>query len=266
MKSRLPRLLIQFLALPVIAQLPSLPVLGNTLDGPGTAAYLSALAAAALPGTGSCIYSPVTNASTTALTLNTTNCPNGIINATVVTSGGSANTNTTDTATNIIKNFWPNAFVGATAPINVANLNSGTMTLAGGTGVTISGTATTVTLANTFWQAKITNLANPALPGAVATNTTSTSAAVAANSTQAAPSSIIPVASATGIVANASYLRWVNSDGTTTYSLVTAVNSLNITVQDPIPKAVLSGAVVTVYNNAITITRMYSCVTATLAA
>jgi len=266
MKTRIPRLLLQFLALPVIAQLPSLPVIGNTLDGPGTAAYLQALAAASLPGNGVCIHSPVTNASTTALTLNTTNCPRGIVNAILVTSGGSANTNTTDTATAIIANFWPNAYVGATAPLTVANLNSGTMTLAGGTGVTITGTATTVTLANTFWQAKITNLANPALTGSVATNTTSTSAAVAVNNTQAAPSSVIPVASATGIVANASYLGWVNADGTTSYAPVTAVNSLNITVSGAISKAILSGAVVSVYNNAITLTRMYSCVTATLAA
>jgi len=40
--------------LPVIAQLPAIPVLGSLIDGPGGAAYLNALANAAAPMTVRC--------------------------------------------------------------------------------------------------------------------------------------------------------------------------------------------------------------------
>jgi len=213
-------------------------------------------------------FSVVTNASTTAQALTAANATEGIVNAWVVASGGSANTNTTDTATAIINNFWPNAYVGAVAGVYIVNNNSGTMTLAGGSGVTISGTATIPTLALGMYRAKITNLNNPALVGAVATNTTTTSAAVAANATQSSPTSVIPVAASTGIltVAGASVLSWVNTDGTTSSSPVVSVSSLNITVVGPITKPIASGAAVSVFNNAITITRMFSTVTAITAA
>ncbi len=263
------KLLPQYLRLAVqagIGQLPTLPVQGNIVDGPGFAAFMNSLVGATMPSAGQINASAVTNASTTALTLSVANCANGIINAIVVASGGSANTNTTDTATNIINNFWPNAAVGAVSLLTYVNLNSGTNTLAGGTGVTITGTATIPTLALAAYSAKITNLANPALPGAVSTNSTTTTAAVAANNTQAAPTSVIPVVASTGMIANASYLKWINSDGTSSYALVTAINSLNITVAGSISKPILSGAAVTVFNNTITLLRLYSTVTAIMAA
>lgn len=266
LKRPLHRSIREYLALQVLAQLPTLPVQGNIIDGPGGAAYLRALALAAAPMTVPIRYSPVTNASTTALTLSAANAAEGIVNAFVVTSGGSANTNTTDTATNIINGFWPNAYVGAVAPCYFANLNSGTMTLAGGTGVTISGTATLVTLALGVFRAKITNLADPTQVGAVATNTTTTSAAVTNNAGVNNPTSIINVASATGVIANASWLQVVNTDGTTSNYFVTAVNSLALTVLGNINKNIASGAAVSVFNNAITITRLFSTVTAILAA
>jgi hypothetical protein len=266
-----PRLLPLFLKVRAIASAPALgglPVLGaegNIVGAAALTAYLGAMQRGLSLANPSINASAVTNASTTALTLSAANCAQGLINAIVVTSGGSANTNTTDTATNIIALFWPGAYVGATALLTIANLNSGTMTLAGGTGVTITGTATTATLANTFWQAKVTNLANPSVVGAVATNTTTTSAAVS-TTTGTGTAGVIPVASSTGMIANASYLTWVNTDGTTSQSQITSISSLNITVADPIAKPIASGAAVSVFNNAISFTRLYSCVTATLAA
>ena len=250
----------------IIGQLAPLTVLGDLPDGPSTAAAFNALALAAAPQVIPHRASAVTNASTTALTLTPANASEGIVNASVVCSGGSANTNTTDTATAIINGFWPNAFVGARAVMDLVNLNSGTMTLAGGTGVTITGTATAVTLAWVRFRATITNLANPTLPGAVATNTTTTGSATANNVGVNNPSSSINVASATGINANASWLQVVNTDGSTSNYFVTAVNTLAITVAGNIGKNIANGAAVSVFNNTITFLRLFSTVTATMAA
>lgn len=249
----------QFLTLPAVGQLPTLVYDGSMLDHAATGAYLNQFARTASLSNPNINYSAVTNASTTALALTPANCANGIINAILLASGGSANTNTTDTATQIINLYWPGVQVGSTALLLIGNLNSGTMTLAGGTGVTISGTATQVTTTLGYWVVKCTNLANPTLPGSVATNTTTTSAAVAANSTQANPTSVIPVAASTGIstVAGASWLGVVNTDGSTSYYNVLSVSSLNITVAGPLTKAIASGAAVSVFNNAISITRMF---------
>lgn len=258
MISRFLHKVLAFFSLPAIGQLPALPYQGNLIDGPGLGAYLGTLSRYASLAVPNIKFSTVTNASTTALALTPANCANGILNAILVASGGSANTNTTDTATAIMNAYWPGVQVGSTGLLVIMNLNSGTMTLAGGTGVTISGTATMVTTAAGFWEVKCTNLANPALPGSVATNTTTTTAAVAVNNTQSNPTSVIPVAASTGIstVAGASYLGVVNADGTTSYFQVQSVSSLNITVNGVISKAIASGAAVSVYNNAITITRM----------
>ena len=52
-----------------------------------------------------------------------------------------SNADLTDTATNIV-NAIPGAVVGQTFPVWIGNLGLGTMTLTGGTGVTMVGTAT----------------------------------------------------------------------------------------------------------------------------
>ncbi len=255
----------EFFTLGLIGQTPPIQINGAVLDGPSAQAYLGYVARNASLSNPSINVSVVTNVTTGALALTPANCSGGVINCILVCSGGSANTNTTDTATNIINGYWPGVYVGASALLTVANLNSGTMTLAGGTNVTITGTATTVTLANTFWQAVCTNLANPALPGSVSTNSTTTTAAVAATNTLANPTSVIPVNATTGIAVGG-YLSWTNTDGTTSNSQITAINSSNITVTGPLLKPIASGAPVLVYNNKITFTRLYSCVTAILAA
>ena len=264
--NRLAAAIRKYLYAGIIGQLAPLTILGDLPDGPSTAAAFNALALAAAPQVIPHRYSPVTNASTTALALTPANAAEGIVNASIVASGGSANTNTTDTATAIINGYWPNAFVGATAFADFVNLNSGTMTLAGGTGVTISGTATVPTLSWARYRAKVTNLANPTLPGAVATNTTTTGSATANNVGVNNPSSIINVASATGINANASWLQVVNTDGSTSNYFVTAVNTLAITVAGNIGKNIANGAAVSVFNNTITFLRLFSTVTATMAA
>src|SRR4029077_7479130 len=103
------------------------------------------------------------------------------------------------------------------------------------------------------------------LPGAVSTNSTTTTAAVAANSTAASPSSIIPVTSATGINVGGD-ISWVNTDGTVSSGIVTAINSLATTVGPALAKPIASGAAVLAYNNKITFLRLYSTVTAVTAA
>ena len=92
-------------------------------------------------------------ASASAATLAAANLLGGIL----VRSGGAALTDTTDTAANIIAAL-PNARVGQTFLLIVANLNSGTLTLAGGTGVTLSGTTTVATVAMRVYVGAITGL------------------------------------------------------------------------------------------------------------
>ena len=261
-----------YFSLPIFTA-PPLEVDGNLVPASSLTAYFAGTNSLISPYNINVNYSAVTNVTTGALALTPANCAQGVINAIIVCSGGSANTNTTDTANNIVNTYWPGAAIGAQSILTVANLNSGTMTLAGGTGVTITGTATTVTLANTFWSVTCTNLANPQLangaltPGVVATNTTTTSAAVAVNSGQSSPTSVINVASATGIQnGGGTYLGWVATNGITYYSLVTSTSSTAITVAGPIAVPIANGAAVSVFNSAITFKRMYSTVTAVLAA
>lgn len=252
----------RFLRLRVIGGLPTLEVDGNLVPASALVPYLNLLNAQGSNRNPQINYSAVTNSTTDAKTLSAANCANGIVNALVVFSGGSANTNTTDTATNILKYFWPGAWVGATALLTVCNLNTGTMTLAGGTGVTGSGTLTTPTLAFRWLILKVTNLADPTQPGSVATNTTTTTAAVAVSGQTAG---VIPVTASTGMLVGG-YLGWVDTSGNSHNSQITAINSLNITVADPITSPIASGAAVSVYNNAISMTSVCSTVTAIAAA
>jgi hypothetical protein len=268
MNRRLLSALHRYFTLGIVNNLPALTIGGDLISAPALQAYFAALTSpqGLAPYNTPINYSAVTNASTTALTLTPANCANGVVNATIVCSGGSANTNTFDTANAIVNTYWNGAAVGAVSLLRAVNLNTGTMTLAAGTGITISGTATVPTLAYADYLVTCTNLANPLLPGSVATNTTTTTAAVAVNSGQSSPTSVIPVTSATGIVITGSVLGWVNTDGTTSYGTVTVVSSLNITVSAAIAKPIASGAAVSVFNSAIKFTRMYSTVTAVLAA
>ena len=254
-----------YLALQVIGGLPALQAQGDLIPVGTLIPYLNTLTLFGGPSDPRINYSAVTNVTTGALALTPANCAAGIVNSLVVFSGGSANTNTTDTATAILAVFWPGAFVGARALFLAVNLNSGTMTLAGGTGVTGSGTLTVPTLAARWLILTVTNVANPSVTGAVSTNSTTTTAAVA-TTTATGAAGIIPVAASTGMIANASWLQWTNADGTTSQSKITAINTLNITVADPISKAIASGAPVLVFNNAISMVSVCSTVTATMAA
>lgn len=264
-RRQLASLLRSYFALGTIGGLPTLQPSGNIVEAPNLVAYLGALQQNASLANPKINYSAVTNVTTGALALTPANCANGIVNALVVCSGGSANTNTTDTATAILAGYWPGAYIGATALFLDVNLNTGTQTLAGGTGVTASGTLTIPTLAARWLILTCTNLANPSSVGAASTNSTTTTAAVA-TTIGAGTAGIIPVAASTGMIANASFLKWTNADGTTSQSMVTAINTLNITVADPISKAIASGAPVLVYNNALTMVSVCSTVTAIMAA
>ncbi len=248
----------QFLSLPAIGGVPSLGAQGNIIDAASAQAAFSYLA---LNANNTANFGTVTNATTAALTLSTANCPAGLVNSIVVASGGSANTNTTDTATNIINTFWTTGLVGSRAILLYVNNNTGTNTLAAGAGVTITGTATVPTLALAYYGLTITNLANPAALGAVSTNSTTTTAAVAAGST----AGVIPVTASTGMLVGG-YLKVTLANGQFFSSRITAINSLNITVADVVPSAIASGAAVLVYNNTLTMLRLFSTVTATTAA
>lgn len=191
------------------------------------------------------------------VTLNSTNLPTGLPGTMIRRSGAAGVSDTLDTASNIIAGM-PGAFVGQTFNTLIVNINSGTLTIVTGVGITLAGTTTVVTVAGRMYQGQITNLANPALPNTTSTNTTTTTAAVAANSSQASPTSVIPVTASTGMTANSSFLQWTYTDGTTGYGKITAISTLNITVAAVLTKAIASGAAIAVYNDKITFTGCFA--------
>jgi hypothetical protein len=73
-------------------------------------------------------------------------------------SGGSTTTATTDTAANIQALLGPNVKVGQTFWFRYGNQNSGTATLAAGTGVTLQGTTTVATTAVRDFIGTVTNV------------------------------------------------------------------------------------------------------------
>lgn len=183
--------------------------------------------------------------------------PTGIVSTTILQSGQAAITKTTDTASAIIAAGFPGAFIGQTGFFQVANTNSATLTVAAGAGVTLVGTTTVITVALRQYQLKITNLANPAAPGAASTNTTTTTAAVAVNTLGNVASVVIPVTASTGMIANSSVMQVLQANGTLFTGLITAINTLNITVSGTNLQPINSGATVTVFNNAVSLTGMY---------
>jgi hypothetical protein len=69
---------------------------------------------------------------------------------------------TTRTATQLVAGI-PNAMLGGTYILRVFNTNGGTLTLTGGSGVTITGVATIATTVTRDYIVTITNLATPAV-------------------------------------------------------------------------------------------------------
>ena len=71
---------------------------------------------------------------------------------------GAATTDSTDTATNIV-NAIPGAVVGQTFPLLISNLMSATLTVAAGTGVTLTGTATVTRFSTRLFLGEVTGSA-----------------------------------------------------------------------------------------------------------
>lgn len=190
---------------------------------------------------------------------NAATVPGGIAGTIVLASGGAGVNGTLDATQNIVAAI-PGAYVGQTALLVLANANTGTITMVvGDANTTLAGTTTCLTVAMRWYQIKVTNLAVPGAPGAAATNTTTTTAAVAgATATTTLTTTVIPVTASTGMIANASVLVVTNTDGTTFQGLVTAINTLNITVAGVNAKNVASGATVAVWNPAVTVTGMFA--------
>ena len=69
-----------------------------------------------------------------------------------------ATTDSTDTATNIV-NAIPGAVVGQTFPVMIANLSSAALTVAAGTGVTLTGTAAISRFSTRLYLATVTGSA-----------------------------------------------------------------------------------------------------------
>lgn len=88
---------------------------------------------------------------------------NQIIAGIFVRSGGTTTTATTDTATNIINALGSGVYIGMTAMLLYVNLSSGTATIAGGTGVTGSGTLTVPTAGLRCFIFTVTNVTTPAV-------------------------------------------------------------------------------------------------------
>jgi hypothetical protein len=112
---------------------PNLP--NNVLSDEEAIQYLAAVVNAFRVGT----YVPVTGSPTVTAAQ--------MVGGVVDISGGSTATMTTDTAVNIIAQMNAlsagSAVVGATASFTIINDNSGILTVAGGTGVTLSGNSPT---------------------------------------------------------------------------------------------------------------------------
>lgn len=75
-----------------------------------------------------------------------------IVGGFILTTGGATPTLTTDTATNIInaltQSLGATPRIGQTFYLSIANLNSGSATIAGGTGVTVPAAGNTIATAN----------------------------------------------------------------------------------------------------------------------
>lgn len=82
-----------------------------------------------------------------------------MVDGIVRVSGGSTFTLTTPTAAQL-KAYYPNAAVGSTFHFGVRNDNSGTLTLAAGSGVTNSGTTTAATTVYRLWTGSFTNVSS----------------------------------------------------------------------------------------------------------
>ena len=230
---------------------------GAALNNASLTGYLAELTRNAAPNSGYCNFKSI--ASSTTVTLDAATLPGGIAGAFVTMTGSTATALTLDT-TDLIVSRIPGAFVGQTAPFFVANASSATMTLTvGDTRTTLSGTTTVTTVAMRAYQVKVTNLANPNADGAAATNTTTTTAAVAAQvPSTTVTTTVIPVTASTGMATTGSVLRVTQADGTYLIGKVTAINSLNITISAVNTKAIASGATVSVWNPAVTVTAMFA--------
>jgi len=239
---------------------------GGIMSIGGLTGYLASLQANAAPQTGYLNYKQL--ASGTTVTLNQATLPGGIAGACVVMTGSTATALTLD-ATQSIINALPGAFVGQTFPFIVANPSTGAQTLTvGDANTSLAGTTTAASTTVRFYQGLITNLAAPGTtpaapsanaPGAAPSNTTTTTAAVAA----AVPSlttvsSVIPVTASTGMIANQTVLQVTQSDGSVINGLVTNIASLNITIGAVNTKPILSGASVSVWNPKVTVTGMFT--------
>jgi hypothetical protein len=241
----------------------------------GQAAFLAALQANAAPQTGYVNYKSIATAA--SITLNAAALPGGIAGALILWTGATGTALTLDSTQNII-NGIPGAFVGQTSILTMVNASTATVTpAAGDANTTLSGTTTNITLAMRMYQILVTNLASPSpttpntpsinAPGASSTNTTTTTAAVAAGIPSATNTTVvIPVTASTGMIANQSVLQVVQADGSVVNGLVTAINTLNITISAVNLKPINSGASVYVWNPRVTITGMFSVTGAALTA
>lgn len=87
--------------------------------------------------------------------------------------GSGANNDTTDSATNIIAAI-PGAQTGQTFGLIVANMNTGTLTISGGTGVTMAGTATLGTLTFKMFVGQVTGASSVQISEAFGSGTSIT--------------------------------------------------------------------------------------------
>lgn len=86
---------------------------------------------------------------------------------TCITTNATPGTQTTRTAAQMYAED-PNAFIGYSYTLRICNSGAGTLTLAGGTGVTVTGTATVAT--NTFRDFNVTYGGTEAAPTMTITN------------------------------------------------------------------------------------------------
>lgn len=207
----------------MIGLLPGSSLSQVEFDGavPNIGALLSLIqqiAAGAAPSCGQANVVTITTTTTGAIVFNAATL-GGVpfAGANIVTTGGSTPaTVTTDTAVNILSIMLENGmvpYVGMTFPVTITNNNSGTDTLTGGTGVTLVGTTTILTVSTRWFQGQVKTYTPPVTTQTLQQITLPQSTIVIANGANiAAPSSTLTI-NIGGQTVTYSSVAYVNGSG-----------------------------------------------------
>ena len=115
----------------------------------GLQGLISALQQNAAPNYGNTGFSPLSNAAGVTMTAAQ------VLSEFYVRSGAAGVSDTLPTAAALLAS-WPGATIGSTAPLLITNLNSGTLTIVTGAGITLAGVTTVVTTGARYYMLSVT--------------------------------------------------------------------------------------------------------------